>query len=205
MLDEFVIFLKEHEFGYDPNTLGFPSIDACRAVVLHTSNGLFGWHQASGAYPDRFNTYGNKLASYIRGHRHASSTALGIYMVTHVGMRGGYGGISGTPAGNDQAGREHLAEIAAYAQAIGFVGPIRSYDLSFKWPNCSCYVEFTANGGTCDVHASAWSNTGNDTTNYDGSRGYNHKNGHGASFVNPKKKFTKVNTTGKVKLETLVI
>jgi len=199
------IFLKEHEFGFHPTVLGFPSIDACRAVVVQTANGLFGWHQASGAYADRFNTYGNKFGSYIRGHRLASSVGLTMYVVTHVGVRGGYGGAPGTAAGNAQQGREHLAEIAAYAQAIGFKGTLRSYDLSTRWPTGSCYVEFNVNGNGCDVYANAWHTMGNETANFDVSRGHDHKNGHGASFADPKLMFTKVNTTGRTKVETINI
>jgi hypothetical protein len=199
------IFLKEHEFGFHPTVLGFPSIDACRAVVLQTANGLFGWHQAGGAYADRLNTYGNKLASYIRAHRLGNSVGIVLYVVTHVGARGGYGGTPGTVAGNAQQGREHLREIAAYAQAIGFTGTIRSYDLSMRWPGGSCYVEFDVNGNGCDVFANAWHTMGNETANFDPGRGDDHKNGHGATFVNPKLMFTKVNTTGRTKVETILI
>jgi hypothetical protein len=200
-----LIFLKEHEFGFHSSTLGFPSIDACRAVVLHTANGLFGWHQAGGAYADRLNTYGNKFASYIRAHRQALAPHRGLYVVTHVGVRGQYGGGGGTVAGNAQSAMEHLREIGAYAQAIGYTGKIRSFDLSHKWPNGSCYVEFVANGSTCDVYATNWSTNGHETANYDASRGADHQNGHGSSFVSPQRMFTKVNTTGKVKVEPATI
>lgn len=199
-----LIFLKEHEFGFHPTTLGFPSIDACRAIVLQTGQGLFGWHQAGGAYGDRLATYGNKFADYIRGHRHGTAASLHIYTVTHIGVRGGYGGVAGTPAGNAQQGREHLAEIAAYSQAIGHAGPIHSFDLSARWPANSCYVEFQLNAGVCQIRANTWHGTGNLTANYDAVRGNDHRNGQRVLKA-PKLMFTQVNTTGSTQVVPLNI
>ena len=39
-----MIYLCEREIGFDAAEIGFPSILGCRAIVIVTSGGLFGYH-----------------------------------------------------------------------------------------------------------------------------------------------------------------
>jgi hypothetical protein len=39
-----MIYLMEHEVGYDDTEIGFPSVSGCMAIALSTSNGLYGYH-----------------------------------------------------------------------------------------------------------------------------------------------------------------
>jgi hypothetical protein len=41
---ESLIYLSEREIGYDAVAIGFPSVQGCRAIVLVTAAGLFGYH-----------------------------------------------------------------------------------------------------------------------------------------------------------------
>src|SRR5690554_6151511 len=42
--DNQVIYLCEREIGFDAVEIGFPSVMGCRAIVLVTAGGLFGYH-----------------------------------------------------------------------------------------------------------------------------------------------------------------
>jgi len=42
-------YLGTNEIGYDPKSLGFPSVKTCQAIVYGTNAGLFGYHDAFGS------------------------------------------------------------------------------------------------------------------------------------------------------------
>ena len=85
-----LIFLAENQYGFSTTSLGFPSISACRAIVYQTSRGLYGFHQASGAHPGKFERFGKKFAGFVDGE--GGGNGLNLYVVAKVGMGSSYAG-----------------------------------------------------------------------------------------------------------------
>lgn len=143
-------FLGENEFGFSPTVLGFPSISGCRAVVYQTANGLFGFHQASGAHPDKFARFGAKFARFVSDHpQGGDGGGLNFYIAAKQTAGGSYStGAKGM--------QEHLSEIQAFTSALNFKGTARSYNLSARWAHPGVYVEVTAVGGSCKMQGNAW-------------------------------------------------
>jgi hypothetical protein len=143
------LFLSEYHYGFSATRIGFPSISACRAIVYQNANGLFGVHQASGANKDRFNTFANKFAGWVRGHPQGGGAGVNLYVVAKIGAGSSYSaGIAGA--------KEHLAEIGAIAIALGHHGPILSYDLSYKWAGPGVFVDFELAAGVVTIRGNPW-------------------------------------------------
>lgn len=199
---EGLIFLSENHYGFSRATLGFPSISACRAVIYQTTEGLFGFHQASGAHPGKIAGFGAKFAGFVREHPQGAGTGLNLFVAAKVGAGSSY------RMGHEGA-LEHQAEMKAFADALGFTGTVRSYDLSFKWANVGVYVEVTADAGTCVMHCNPW------VEHHDeghkgpvaGDRQADHKLSYPTKdeFVVPTKVFTKVDTTAQQKVEPIIL
>jgi hypothetical protein len=142
-------FLGENEFGFSPSALGFPSISGCRAVVYQNANGLFGFHQASGAHSDKFARFGAKFATFVRDHAMGGGAGTSFYIAAKQTAGGSYSmGAKGM--------QEHLSEVQAFTSALGFKGTARSYNLSARWAHVGVYVEVTATGGVCKMQGNAW-------------------------------------------------
>lgn len=205
---EDLVFLAENEYGFSPTALGFPSISACRAIVYQTSDGLFGFHQACGAFPDRFAEFGEKFAAFVRGHPEGrdiglSSIGMNMYVVSKLGMGGSY-------SIGDAGAREHRAELKAFAGALGFKGNARSYDLSSKWPGQpGVYVEFVVHAATCLIYANPWIEHHDPAHKAPGGGAgrVHHQLSYPSSkdFIAPDKVFTKVETTARQRLEPITI
>lgn len=143
------IFLAENQYGFSTTALGFPSISACRAIVFQTAEGLFGFHQASGARSENFARFAKKFAGFVKRHPKGSSAGLNIYIAAKQSAGGSYStGAIGM--------QEHLSEIQAFATELGFKGTIRSYNLSSRWAHTGVYVEFSAASGVCKMKGNAW-------------------------------------------------
>ncbi|MEZ4465566.1 MAG: hypothetical protein R3F43_14095 [bacterium] len=141
------VYLNERELGYDPTTLGFPSIDSCMAIVFVTNNGLFGLHNLGGSG----STEAGKAATFAGWYNQHffRSDITRLYGVTHVGRRG----YTGTPRDG------WIGELRAFAAAVGFNGAIRGVNLR---SNIGEYVEFRKVGHKCQVMVKPWSD--NDRT-----------------------------------------
>lgn len=87
---ENMIFLAENQYGFSKAALGFPSISACRAIVYQTTEGLFGFHQASGAMPDKFERFGKKFAGFVKQHPKGSGAGLNMYIAAKQSAGGSY-------------------------------------------------------------------------------------------------------------------
>lgn len=149
---ENIRFLGENEFGFSPTILGFPSISGCRAVVYQNANGLFGFHQASGAHSDKFARFGAKFAKFVSDHAQGAGGGSSLYVAAKQTAGGSYSmGAKGM--------QEHLSEIQAFAAALHFNGTARSYNLSARWAHPGVYVEIEAAGATCTMKGNAWVET----------------------------------------------
>jgi len=149
-----LIYLAEREVGFDPERLGFPSIDACRAVVFQTRNGLFGFHNYGNANPKQDKTFAGTgywakaaewFAAYVANH---PQQAAGIHLYFAARVDGG----SYTKPGKNL--KQCEAEAKVFAKALDYKGPISCADISNLTP--SAYVEFRAVGSSCIILARIW-------------------------------------------------
>ncbi len=141
-----MIYLGEREIGFDAGgppvvpQIGFPSIGGCRAIVLVTAGGLFGFH-LSGTRSERKM---NAFAQFVRGHAGGDAKRT-LYIASRVG-----GNSEHTNAG------ECHAEIRDFARALGFNGPMYWADLSAVG-GASAYVQFdSVENSTCVITARTW-------------------------------------------------
>lgn len=157
-----VLCLNERELGFDANTIGFPSIDSCMAIVYVTPNGLFGYHNfggsANGAWADRVNAF----SQYFQ-HHFLRGDGSRLYGVTYVDRRG-----YSLPALASWTG-----ELIAFAAGLGYNGKIRGYNLSGSGIAPSAYVEFRKFGDKCEMWVKKWADA--DKTNGANIDKYNHK------------------------------
>ena len=127
-----MIYLCEREIGFDAAEIGFPSVLGCRAIVLVTNSGLFGYH-----------LNGNLSL--------AKRTALVNFITTHVhghGFRNLYAASTGAGLAADH---DELRDIAA---TLGYTGSIYWASLP---AGGSVYVHFQdIDHNTCAITSRAW-------------------------------------------------
>jgi hypothetical protein len=156
------LYLNERELGFDPTTIGFPSIDSCMAIVYVTSTGLFGYHNYGGsgnnAWADRVNAF----TQYFQNH-FLRGEGTRLYGVTYVDRRG-----YSLPVTTSWTG-----ELTAFASGFGYNGKIRGYNLSGSGIQPSAYVEFRKVADKCEMWVKKWADA--DKTDGGNSDKYNHK------------------------------
>lgn len=129
-----MIYLCEREIGFDATEIGFPSVMGCRAIVLVTGGGLFGYH-LNGTLSQGKRT---AFVNFINGHVQGATAKRMLYAAS-------------AGAGLPQDHQE-LRDIAA---ALGYAGAI--YWASLPGAG-SLYVHYTdVNHNTCSITQRAWS------------------------------------------------
>jgi len=134
------MYLGEREIGFDAAEMRFPSIGGCRAIVLVTGGGLFGFHLSGTRNAQKMNSF----SQFIQGHAQGNPKR-NLYIASRVG-------------GNSQHtnAEECYAEIKDFAQALGFEGAMYWADLS-SVGGASAYVEFkSVQNHTCIITARTW-------------------------------------------------
>lgn len=127
-----MIYLCEREIGFDSTDIGFPSVLGCRAIVLVTGGGLFGYHLNGSLNLNKRNAYVNFITGHPQGNAfkvmYAASTGNGL-----------------------QKDHDELREIAA---DLGYTGSIYWASLSVAG---SVYVHFQdINHNTCTITSRLW-------------------------------------------------
>ena len=172
------MYTGEREIGFDASEIGFPSIGGCRAIVLVTGGGLFGFHLSG----TRNQTKLNAFSTFIQGHPQRDPKR-NLYIASRVG-------------GNSQHSNaeECYAEIKDFAQALAFDGPMYWADLS-SVGGASAYVEFKSVWNhTCIITARTWND---DVDGQAGNQGnYVGANRTMAMGAAPTLMFTSVDTAG---------
>lgn len=140
--------LREHEFGFTTDRLGFPRVQACRAIVYQNTNGLFGYHNHGANAPSEWDARAQQFADFVRSHPRGGGGGLGLYVVTFVTNHGGYAPGSGL--------RDWKGEAASFAAKLEFTGPRFGVNLSVLYKTGSAYVEVRPTGGLCTVHVQDW-------------------------------------------------
>jgi len=145
-----MIYLSENEIGFDAQGLGFPSIRGCHAIVYVTSNGLFGLHNYGGDlardWPERSAVFGQ----FVSGHAQGTGAGKTLYGVCYATTQRAYT-VNGIAPKQNWKG-----ELAAFAAAVGFNGPIYGYDLAGRGFQPPAYVHYTSVGSTCVIQVKPW-------------------------------------------------
>lgn len=128
-----MIYLCEREIGFDAAEIGFPAVLGCRAIVLVTGGGLFGYHLNGNLNLNKKNAFVNFITTHAQGNApkvlYAASTGNGL-----------------------KQDHDELREIAS---DLAFTGPIYWGSLSVVG---SVYVHFQdIHHNTCSITSRAWS------------------------------------------------
>lgn len=140
--------LNEHEVGFDPISIGFPSIFGCLAVVLVTENGLFGYHNAGGSAADKWKKRAAAFKEFVDGHFLRGDKKTRLYGVSFVDTHRGYSSPARTSWKN---------EMFTFAHELGYAGKIRGFNLSTAGLPGSAYVQMRRAEGKCEIWIKAWS------------------------------------------------
>jgi hypothetical protein len=144
-----LVYLVEHEVGFDTRLIGFPSISGCHAIVYVTDCGLYGYHNAGGSANADWAGRAQAFLSYVQGHHAFPSPGSRLYGATYVAMNRGY--KIDVPRKESWRG-----ELTAFATALNFGGKIRGYDLTDAGFPPSAYVEFRKVGEKCEIWVKKW-------------------------------------------------
>lgn len=149
-----MIYLDERQVGFHSAVLGFPSIDGCHAIVLQTTEGLFGMHivggerAPEGADPG-WDSRAKAFAAYVKSHL-SKGTPVRLWGTCFRSSKRGYKDVK----------LDHWKnEMKAHAKALKFKGPVSGYDLSTapNWPGTdSAYVEYRRVFDKCFVGVKPW-------------------------------------------------
>lgn len=143
-----MLYLAEREVGFDPEEIGFPSIDGCHAVVLCTENGLYGFHNLGGSAATSFAERSQSFAAFVSQHFISRGTDQHLYGTCFRNKRG-YSGADKLAAWKD--------EMKAYAAALGYTGPVTGYNLDRNnYGAKSAFVLYRKNGKACTIHCKPW-------------------------------------------------
>jgi hypothetical protein len=133
-----MIYLAEHEIGFDAGEIGFPSISGCRAIVLVTDGGLFGYHLAGKMKQIRM----DNLLHFVDHHPQGGSPKKNLYVACMA------------PAGGSAADWAYQ-EARFIANRLGYYGTM--YYASCDKYVGSVYVHFQdLNHATCIISARQW-------------------------------------------------
>jgi hypothetical protein len=143
-----MVCLGEREVGFDPDCIGFPSIDGCHGVVLVTASGLWGFHNFGGSGVSSFAERSQSFATFVSQHFVTRGVSSHLYGTCFRNKRG-YADANKLSAWK--------AEMKAFASALGYKGTVSGYNLDqVGYGAKSAYVEYRRNGGTCTVSCKPW-------------------------------------------------
>jgi outer membrane usher protein FimD/PapC len=142
-------YLGEREVGFDPQTIGFPSIDGCHAIVLVTTAGLYGFHNFGGSGVSSFAERSQSFAAFVSTAFVKPGALVHLYGICSRSKRG-YAN-----ADKRQGWRD---EMKSFAEALGYKGTISGYDLDKAgFGTDSAYVEYRNASGAISIHCKKWS------------------------------------------------
>lgn len=154
-----MLYLGNNHIGFDTQTLAFPSILGCQAVVYQTTQGIYGFHDMKGGGgADVDPAKATAFAQWVQAHNILHATqALQIYGVINQTHQ----------YGKDTAGKAAwLAMLTGIATALGFNGHIYGVRLTAHVAKTdSVYVRYDINGTKCTIRYKRWSKMDYDKTN----------------------------------------
>lgn len=138
--------------GFDPDELGFPSIQGCHAIVYQTMDGLYGFHNAGGSGDQHWAPRAKMFREFINDLNGLRSSGTRLYGCSFIGNN--QRGFATTMPAHSK----WMQELLAFAQELGYHGKISGYDLArtFKGNHVSAYVEYRRDGTKSDVWIRQW-------------------------------------------------
>jgi hypothetical protein len=128
-----MIYLCEREIGFDAVEIGFPAVLGCRAIVLVTGGGLFGYHLNGNLSLSKKTAFVNFISQHLQGN---ARKAL-------------YAASAGTGLKQDH---DELKDIAG---TLGYTGPVYWGSLPAAG---SVYAHLQdIHHNTCTITSRAWS------------------------------------------------
>lgn len=158
-----MLYLMEHEVGFDPMALAFPSINGCMAIVYQTETGLYGYHNAGGTGEQKERA--RRFAEFVKQYNPGPSRHL--YGTTFRRANRGYtpglktlGIDPSKPQGRKQFNTdrfsEWISEMKEFADKLNYKGPISGVDLDKVGLPSSALVEYRRNHHSCDIFCGDW-------------------------------------------------
>jgi len=149
-------YVSERELVFSPDVLGFPSIMGCHGIVYVTNAGLFGYHNYGGEIPGQYNDRATAFANFVAGHPNGPGVGSALFGACYLTQAG-----DTLRAYGANPRQKWIAELTAFASALGFNGPIYGYDFgTFPGIGASAYSEFQRVNATCVVQVKTWTNVG---------------------------------------------
>jgi hypothetical protein len=159
-------YIGENNLAFDPGALGFPSIMGCQAICLHTSRGLYGFHDyKSGKQGGRddmtpLEVSNQKLsvfADWVTDKKADTEEMMNLYGVINRGEQ--YAASSGGNAG-------WKSVLVGLANSLKFTGPVYGARInSHIATGESAYVQFDLLDSKVAVGFKRWSKMGLDNAN----------------------------------------
>jgi hypothetical protein len=149
-------FLGNNEFGFDTQSLGFPSIHTCHAIVFQSAAGVFGYHSMGGQVKQAWDVRATHFAEFVRVHQGgAIPQGTRLYGCAFVCAGGRYKGSA------VDAKRLWKQELVDFASKLQHTGKISGYQINksinfAQGGHTSAYVEYVINGEKCDVALRQW-------------------------------------------------
>lgn len=139
--------LSENQWGYDASTLGFPSISACRAIVLKTTAGLFGFHMYFSH--DSAANRAKNFSDFVHNHpQWTAGCAQQLYVVTYIADKTGYS------AGQEMA--QWKAEAKTFADELAPGIRRMGFGLTAADAPSSAYFKVTDAQGLANLQIARW-------------------------------------------------
>jgi hypothetical protein len=134
------VYLCEHELGFDANSIGFPNLGGCMAIVLQTDQGLYGWHM-----PPTKTAISERTAAFLQFYNTVGPHGNFVHL---------YGSCYRDNRVTDDVGWKD--EMKVIAAALSYQGPVSGYDISRRINKIgtteSTYLEYQRNGRTCEIY-----------------------------------------------------
>lgn len=148
-------FLGNNELGFHAQTLGFPSIHTCHAIVYQTANGIYGFHSMGGQIKSSWTPRAAHFAQFVKNHAGGIIPAgTRLYGCAYVCESGRY-------SPKNTMKQQWKEELTDFATALGYGGRISGYQLNKSLTGkfsgtTSAYVEYDVTGIKCNVSVRQW-------------------------------------------------
>jgi hypothetical protein len=157
-----MMYINENHCGYDSDALGFPSINACQAIVYQTTQALYGFHDYKvgagfSTQEEVDNMRFAQFALYVQNQNIVhGGNAVALYGVILRGLQ---------YRENKQGQSEWEATLLRLATNLGFQGSVRGVRLDkHVGTTDSVYIRFDRKPTECKIRYKTMSKMDSDTS-----------------------------------------
>lgn len=133
------IYLPEHQIGFDPALVGFPTLGDCMAVSVLTTRGIYGFHYTPAPIAQL-----TQFAQYITNNLAPGEAMLRLYGSCFWRRR----------YANGDYKNQWKAEMRNIANGLHYTGRVTGFDTSSSShtdANETTYLEYRLNGNRCRI------------------------------------------------------